>query len=820
MERSDIALSRAARHTTPFDKVGRRFAILGRESGTFEAWAYPLKLFRNFEFSFFLGSSTEPVRAADIVRWISVSPEATTLTYVYQSFTIRAHYVAAPDDPGGVILLEVSAIEPLTIVCSFLPVLQPMWPAGIGGQYAYWDEKAHAYLISEPTRKNHAYVGSPCASGMSYTPAHMLSDVPNQFKISIATPDAARGSYIPIVIAGGKGTRDSVRAVYDRLLASPERMVLQAREHFRRLRAASVQITTPDRELNLAYEWAKISYDNLFVDNPDLGNGMVAGLAASGTSGRPGFGWFFGGDTFINAFSLNGMGAFTAVRDAIAFTRKWQRADGKMAHELSQSAGYVNWFTDFPYGYIHGDTTPFYIAATDDYFRCTADTAFVRAGWPSLIRAYDWCLSTDTDGDGLMDNAKAGLGASEYGSLTEVRSDIYTAAVWIRAARAMESLAAAVGDTVTLARSHLPASCAQEAFHARFWDKKRGQYAYAYDAEGRHVDVLSPWSSVGMMWGFGQAEASRQTIERLNSAEMTTDWGTRSVSVKHRLFEPLNYNYGAVWPFLTSWVATAQYRHHYGLQGYASLMSSVRHTFDNALGSVTEVFSGTLNIWPQEAVSHQGFCTAGVVLPLVRGMLGIVPDAPGRTVSIAPQVPADWREVSVENLRVGPTICSFRYAREPGKVTLRGTASDSLRLLFGPVFGAAATIGAVRTSRGTPQIELHQDALSVQPVLASVVKDSFAIEIEYTCPVELLPLPSATRTGDENTGAKIISVVRRDRTIAVTLEGPAGSVPRIPLLVSGPIGRVTGGRIDGSALAVDLPPGEGFVRSVITIELP
>ena len=119
--------------------------------------------------------------------------------------------------------------------------------------------------------------------------------------------------------------------------------------------------------------------------------------------------------------------------------------------------------------------------------------------------------------------------------------------------------------------------------------------------------------------------------------------GNRLGHQKHldpeRYFEPLNYNYGAVWPFLTSWVATAQYRHHLPLQGYTSLMASVNHTFDNALGYVTEVFSGYQNIWPQEAVPHQGFCSAGVVLPLVRGMLGLETDVPGRRVSIRSALP-------------------------------------------------------------------------------------------------------------------------------------------------------------------------------------
>jgi len=147
LQTNDLTLHRIAQPGSPFDKAGRKFAILGEESGSFEAWAYPLKLIRNFTFSFFVGSSIRPIPASAIVRYIDVSPEATTLTYTYQSFTVKASYITPINEPGAIILLKVDSTEPLSIVCSFLPVLQPMWPAGLGGQYAFWDNNLKAYII-------------------------------------------------------------------------------------------------------------------------------------------------------------------------------------------------------------------------------------------------------------------------------------------------------------------------------------------------------------------------------------------------------------------------------------------------------------------------------------------------------------------------------------------------------------------------------------------------------------------------------------------------------------------------------------------------
>ncbi|HEY6951721.1 MAG TPA: GH116 family glycosyl hydrolase, partial [Bacteroidota bacterium] len=761
LEPNRLELHRLAQSGTYFDKVGRRFAILGNESGSFEAWAYPLKLFRNFEFSFYIGSSTEPIRGKEVVRFISVTPEATTLTYTYQSFTVKAIFVTPVDEPGAIIFLDVNSTEPLTIVASFLPVLQPMWPAGIGGQYAYWDDATRAYLISEPTRKNHAFVGSRAAVGMSYTPAHMLSDYPNQFKIVVQHPDSLNGRYIPVVIAGGKGSRDSVKAVYERLLNNPESFYWKNVEYFRNLRANTLHVETPNSKMNLAFEWAKVAYDNLFVNNPDLGYGMVAGLGPSGTGGRPGFGWFFGGDAFINSFSLDSYGAYQSVKDALTFTQKWQREDGKMAHELSQAAGYVDWWKDYPYGYIHGDTSPFYICAMYDYYKATGDTEFVKRSWNSLKKAYDWSFATDENNDGLMDNKKAGLGALEYGPLIDIQSDIYTGAVWVRAVHCMSLLAKAAGNVEFAKQVGQYYEKASRTFKEKFWDEKNQQYSYAFTAKGEHVDIVSPWSSVGLMWGLGDPDRSEQSLEKLNSAELTTDWGIRSISNKSKYFEPLNYNYGAVWPFLTSWVATAQFRHHFALQGFNSLLASVRHTFDNGLGDLTEVFSGSQNIWPQEAVAHQGFSSASVVLPLVRGLLGLDGNASTQEITFAPALPADWDSLRVENFRIKNQILYIRYQRTDKHVEVeverRGPNDGDWTFSFEPSLGIGTKILAARVNDLAVAFRQVVSSQTVQPVVLTTLGSSLRIEIDFEPTVELLPPSNETRTGDGNKGLKIIS---------------------------------------------------------------
>ncbi|RKY56594.1 MAG: hypothetical protein DRP89_01080 [Candidatus Neomarinimicrobiota bacterium] len=808
---NDLELHRLAQSSTPFNKAGRKFAILGFESGSFEAWAYPLKLIRNFEFSFLVGSSTRLIHGKDIVRYISVTPEATILTYTYQSFTVRAIYITPFDERGALILLDVDSTEPLTIICGFLPILQPMWPAGIGGQYAYWDNKLKAYIISEPTGNNHGFVGSSAASGVSYTPAHMLSDAPNEFKIELKNPETVKYKYIPIILTGGKGKRDDVKKVYHRLSCDPETYYRKTAEHYRNLRLRTLRVETPNRELNLAFEWAKITFDNLVVDNPDLGKGLVAGLGASGTSGRPGFGWFFGGDAYINCFSINSYCDYQTVRDALAFTQKWQREDGKMAHELSQAASYVDWFGKYHYGYIHGDTSPYYITAVYDYYKMSGDVDFVKQSWQSLKKAYEWCLSTDANGDGLMDNKKAGLGALEYGALTGIESDIYMSAVWVRAAYAMQFLSKAAGEKPYVKKATKHYKKAKKIFNEKFWDEEIQYYAYAFNAKNEHVKEISPWNAVGLMWEISDPQRSVKSLEKISSADLTTDWGIRSISYKSKYYQPLNYNYGAVWPFLTSWVATAQYKHHLILQGYNSLMSTVRHTFDNAPGCITEVFSGSYNIYPQEAVCQQGFSTAGVVLPFVRGMLGLEGDAIHKTITFAPHFPANWEYVSIDNYQICKAIFSFNYTRGKDRITIdiQSKQSDGYMLQIAPALGVGSVINKVIVNGEATKFEQVFSTQTVQPIVNIASKGGSAtVEIEFNPTVEILPPYIETKTGDMNKGLKIISLRREEDHLKVDVEGLSGKSYVLEVVNPELIHQIKGASHKGNRIDIKIPDGK------------
>ncbi len=256
-------LSRPAQPHQYFDRIGRRAALMGFEDGTFEAWVWPWKVLRQFQLQFLLGASTQPIAARDIVRRITVTPAATEITYAYESFTVRAVFLVPRDEPGALVLLEARATAPLAIVVGFLPVLQPMWPAGIGGQYSHWDGDAKAFVISEGRRRARFLCGSPVAVEMSAPPAHMFADSPLQFRLDVRPGDPP-GRFIPIVIAGGDGlTPDETLALYRRLAADAPQLYAANVAAARRLKEQTIAVETPDPQLNAALDWGRLALHNL-----------------------------------------------------------------------------------------------------------------------------------------------------------------------------------------------------------------------------------------------------------------------------------------------------------------------------------------------------------------------------------------------------------------------------------------------------------------------------------------------------------------------------------------------------------------------------
>jgi len=87
----------------------------------------------------------------------------------------------------------------------------------------------------------------------------------------------------------------------------------------------------------------------------------------------------------VDGLALDAESDFAHTRTALDFLSKYQRADGKVPHEISQGANFVPWFSDYAYAYASADATPLYIVVMNDYVVGSGDVAFAQAEVGQLV---------------------------------------------------------------------------------------------------------------------------------------------------------------------------------------------------------------------------------------------------------------------------------------------------------------------------------------------------------------------------------------------------------------------------------------------------
>ncbi len=829
IQHSPVTLRHDVRPHQYVGVVGRAAAWLGSETGEAELWVHPLKLADGFRLAFTIPDYMEPIRGADIARTVEARPEVTTITYTHATFTVRQHILAPLDLPGLLVLLDVETLRPLEITVSFQMVFQYAWPASLGGQYVFWSAEHRAFIQSESLRRRNGVIGSPWATRASEHPAHALPDAPNAFVIPIDTA-RARAEYVPIAIAAGDTERDTVLAVYHRLVRDAEGLYREKRAYVDRLFSQTTQLDTPDDELDLALAWAKWNLDEALVCNPDLGCGLVAGWGPSGTSTRPGFGWFFGGDAAINSFAMDATGQWDAVAEGLRFLARYQREDGKIPHEISQAAAHIPWFTDFPYAYYHADTTPYWIVAVWRYWRASGDDALLRELWPAIEKAYRWCLTRDTDDDGLIENGPGNLGAIEVGALGEgIHQDIYLAAVWIEALEAMAALADFRGDAAGAREARRLHATARATLNGRYWREREGHHAFGILVSGGTNDNLTVWPATAAAFQLLDDERADQTLTKLATDSVSADWGARILSTGSPLYDPMHYNNGAVWPFVTGFVVWGQYAYRRPWSGYPLIDALKQVAFDWARGRHPELLSGRFYRPLDTAVPHQFFATSMLLGPTMHGLLGWEPEASQRRATLAPQLPPQWDRVVVRNLRVGGTTLHVVIEQTPFRQTVTVTRDGpevDLRLVQSIPAGALDHRAAAISPSDTDHTELEPDARETRLTRTRrLTQPVTTFELSWTGGLAVEPPTVDLEPGQQSTGVRVLDF-RRDGSPTgdrwrLTLDGQRGTTYHLRLH-GVPLGRLEGAELlqhDGPAttIGVTMPPGSGRTTTSIIL---
>lgn len=628
---------------------GRRAALLGFEDGRLEAWVFPIKLVRDFRLCVYVDQALDPLPLGELAETVLVRPHAVALVHVHPAFTLRQTWAASPDRPVAAVLLDIDTSRPLRFRVTFTPEMQPMWPASFGGQSTSWDAQAGVLAFTEGQRRFRPVLGSPAFRRISEQIGHQLPER----TVSIEFDVEASGA-VPILFAAS-------RKDYDEAIREPEKILEAGEAHFRSFldRTAGFEWAP----LTEAFDWSRVSIERGWACNEGVGCGLVAGWAPSGASLRPGFGWHFGGDTMMSVWAMLDYGDFAGARAALDFLLERQRADGKIMHEWTQSAALLDW-PSYPYGFYHADTTPLVLHTAELYLRQTGDRRWLETRWPQLERAWRYTLSMRDD-DGLLSNLKGGAAAVETGALSgRVARDIYLQGVWLAGLRGWARMARWMGAEAEARQAESLLESARKAMEKWFVPGK-DVFAFAELRDGTRYEANSAWQGMLLAEGGVDAALARRAAAAMATPKLMTPWGARLFATDSPFYNPLGYNDGSVWPFVTSQVLLALFRHGQAPSAMAALDGMRQAAGLAGAGFLAEYFSGDRLAAGPRAVPHQLFSSVALIHPVFAGLLGLAPDAMAGRLDVTPQLPCGAAPARLRRYRVGEALLDAEF--HPGK---------------------------------------------------------------------------------------------------------------------------------------------------------
>jgi glycogen debranching enzyme len=186
------------------------------------------------------------------------------------------------------------------------------------------------------------------------------------------------------------------------------------------------------------------------------------------------------------------------------------------------------------------------------------------------------------------------------------------------------------------------------------------------------------------------AEQATALCEHLLHPAMFSGWGIRTLSAAHAVYNPMSYHNGSVWPHDNAIVVMGLA--HYGLGNKA--LPVLRALHDAAINMkvhrLPELFCGMTRAHGVRPVLYPVSCSpqawaSGAFFMLLQAVLGILPDAPKRTLHIRePLLPDFVHRLTVTGLRVGSSSVGLEFRRHGNRTlaNLLGVEGEPLRVVM------------------------------------------------------------------------------------------------------------------------------------------
>ncbi len=472
-----------------------------------------------------------------------------------------------------------------------------------------------------------------------------------------------------------------------RKIKSFNEVVAHLRRSYLEWERNSVRLTTDNQLFNIVLEKASNDLRQLYTPTY-MGEIIYAGI--------PWFAAPFGRDSLISALQAlpfkpslaKGTLSFCARFQGKEFNPERDEEPGKIFHEIRQGElANLRQIPQTPY-YGSVDSTPLFLILASEYLKWTGDENFIKSIMSNILLAFEWLEKFgDVDKDGLIEyqcRSKKGLfnqgwkdswdAIIEDGkqpqppiALVEVQGYAYKAYLswsnWFNR----------WGDKEKAKKLEGKAEEIRKKFEEFFWQEERNFYALALDGNKRPIKTVT--SNPGhCLWAeIVSQERAFWIARRLLLPDMFSGWGIRTVSKAERVYNPMGYHTGTVWPHDNSLIIAGLKK--YGFEDEAVVVANGLYEMVSRHPQLRfpELFCGFTRRGNNYPVSYPVAClpqawAAGSVFMILFSLLGLEAYASKNLLVIRPTLPPWLNWVKISNLGVGENKVDLMVRREGNSI--------------------------------------------------------------------------------------------------------------------------------------------------------
>ena len=821
--------------------AGRRILIMGKERGGIdEIWVHPFMAMRDYKVEVIMKNGSR-ISLNNLTPKITISPEMLIREYTAGDLSLKEIITLSFDKPMAVMHYEWSGDQIRQLIIQQTTNLRFMWPYSESAtrDITYsWISNNNAMLVSGQNGELNTFTSFSAvpskhfmdqSDSINYASGNFKSFKTDKIQVNSAfvfnTADIPSQSLNVCFLAGSEGI-PATMSLLKTQKAKFNELFLSANGYYTSLLKNYLQIQSPDSVFNEGYKWALLRTDQFLQETPGVGTSLMAGFGTTsrgwdGTqkvSGRPGYAWYFGRDGEWSGLAIDDYGNFEMVKKELQTYNRYLDLSGKVYHELT-SSGAVH--------YDAADASPLYLVLAGHYLKSSGDLDFIKSIWPGLKKTWQYILSTDTDGDGLMENTNVGHGWIEGGKLYGSHTEFYLAGCQVAAASAIAYMASALKDNVTAQQAKGVAENTKKIIDQSFWNPKTNFFNNGKMIDGTFMEDKTALASVCVyLDAITDPKKATKVGSEFAGNDYTTDWGTRIISEFSPNYNPGAYHAGMVWPLFTGWVSLAEYSTGCYTSAYLHLMQNLTIYHDWALGSIEETLDGR-TYKPDGVCALQCWSETMIVQPAIEGMLGLKTDALKNNLKLSPRFPWNWDTVHVSNIRMHKTLVDLKIKKTTWETDYVLTGKSSpVNVTFEPSFPLFTEIeSVVMNGKSIPfKVTDHPESISLAIDAFKLSPGECRIVVKHHGGKAILSPVTKPVPGQENMGLKVISQFRDGQKLKAVVNGRPGRTYQLQIYTTEPIKNISGGGVlsqQGSISIVEIimpQSKEKYVDARLTIE--